>query len=184
MEAYSSIHSCSSDTIKDIHVSLAASIDRRSGRSDLLKRIIERRSAQKAYFPFEMKNDTACSFTYEFSFENIPPVSTATPSCDEEENADELTFSLRGEKGTTALSNRLAALHAQQRIFGESHPDVIFALRSLAALYCRHGEYSEAQKIYIESYRRVEDLKKESIPSEILITSNSNMLIENTTKFY
>lgn len=53
-----------------------------------------------------------------------------------------------------ALQARTEAIIIQQEILGENHPDVIFALSSLAKLHQRRGNYIEAASILRESQMR------------------------------
>jgi hypothetical protein len=192
MEAYSSIPSSSLGPLKDVSFTRAASNQRRMTHRDFLKSIIERRSAQKTFLPSELIIENACSSIRVNVFERVPQVSTFVNSDSggsswNEEIANKTTFSFCGEKRAIAIANRLAALDTQQRMFGDSHPDVIFSLQYLAALYCRYGEYSEAEKIFRERYRRIENLNKEPsicrIPSEIFVAdNNSQLLLEDTNK--
>ena len=53
-----------------------------------------------------------------------------------------------------ALNARIEAVRIQQQLLGENHPDVIFALSSLAKLYQRRGDHREASSILRESQMR------------------------------
>jgi len=53
-----------------------------------------------------------------------------------------------------ALRARTEAIGIQQQLLGENHPDVIFALSSLAKLYQRHGNHAEAATILSEAQMR------------------------------
>jgi len=53
-----------------------------------------------------------------------------------------------------ALQARIEAVEIQQALLGENHPDVIFALSSLAKLHQRRGDYREASSIMRDSQKR------------------------------
>lgn len=53
-----------------------------------------------------------------------------------------------------ALRARAEAVRIQQQLLGENHPDVIFALSSLAKLHKRRGNHFEAASILRESQMR------------------------------
>lgn len=53
-----------------------------------------------------------------------------------------------------ALQARIEAVRIQQQLLGENHPDVIFALSSLAKLHQRRGNHNEAASILKESQMR------------------------------
>mmetsp|Transcript_4299 Transcript_4299/g.9525 ORF Transcript_4299/g.9525 Transcript_4299/m.9525 type:complete len:288 (+) Transcript_4299:82-945(+) len=53
-----------------------------------------------------------------------------------------------------ALQARIEAIRIQQQLLGDNHPDVIFALSSLAKLHQKRGNYAEAASILRESQMR------------------------------
>eukprot|EP00571_Detonula_confervacea_P005150 CAMPEP_0172326838 /NCGR_PEP_ID=MMETSP1058-20130122/57720_1 /TAXON_ID=83371 /ORGANISM="Detonula confervacea, Strain CCMP 353" /LENGTH=246 /DNA_ID=CAMNT_0013043725 /DNA_START=137 /DNA_END=877 /DNA_ORIENTATION=+ len=53
-----------------------------------------------------------------------------------------------------ALQARIEAVRIQQQLLGENHPDVIFALSSLAKLHQKRGNHVEAASILKESQMR------------------------------
>mmetsp|Transcript_24364 Transcript_24364/g.51033 ORF Transcript_24364/g.51033 Transcript_24364/m.51033 type:complete len:300 (+) Transcript_24364:121-1020(+) len=68
-------------------------------------------------------------------------------------------------KDDPALQARTEAIRIQQQLLGENHPDVIFALSSLAKLHQRRGNSAEAASILKESKMRSKLAK--SAPSKI-----------------
>lgn len=53
-----------------------------------------------------------------------------------------------------ALRARVEAVQIQQQLLGQNHPDVIFALSSLAKLHQKRGNYKEAETVMRESQMR------------------------------
>jgi len=53
-----------------------------------------------------------------------------------------------------ALEARLDAIKIQEQLLGENHPDVIFALSSLAKLYQKRGYHVDAASLLKESKMR------------------------------
>lgn len=53
-----------------------------------------------------------------------------------------------------ALRARMEAIRIQQQLLGDNHPDVIFALSSLAKLHQKRGNHAEAASILRESQMR------------------------------
>jgi Tetratricopeptide repeat len=91
----------------------------------------------------------------------------------EEEGTDESLLNDANVKRDIAMTNRVAALHAQQQLLGENHPDVLFSLQNLAALHYRRGEYAQAQRIMEDNQLRRERAQNEhmssNVPTEIFI---------------
>lgn len=67
------------------------------------------------------------------------------------------------------LRSRLEALRAQQTLFGEGHPDVLFSLQGLCSVHYRRGEYQHAQRVFDEACRRSSRFPDEGPPKEISI---------------
>jgi hypothetical protein len=58
------------------------------------------------------------------------------------------------KSGDPTLQARIDAIRIQQKLLGENHPDVIFALSSLAKLQQKRGNHTEAATILRESKMR------------------------------
>lgn len=83
------------------------------------------------------------------------PQPTALPSYYVASNANNgRTANMTGNSNSDpALQARMEALRIQQRLLGDNHLDVIFALSSLAKLHQKRGDYQEASSILRESQR-------------------------------
>lgn len=78
---------------------------------------------------------------------------------------------LRQSNSDSALQARIDAIRIQQKYVGENHPDVIFALSSLAKVQEKHGNHVEAAAIRRESQMRMTLAKYESVHPMIHDTS-------------
>lgn len=88
----------------------------------------------------------------------------AAPPSPPQQRAGSVSSSKTG-KDDPALQARTEAIRIQQQLLGDNHPDVIFALSSLAKLHQRRGNSAEAASILRESKMRSTMAK--SAPSKI-----------------
>ena len=73
----------------------------------------------------------------------MPPSSKSMPAMIHQSNSD------------STLQARIAAIRIQQQYVGDNHPDVIFALSSLAKVQEKRGNHLEAAAIWKESQLRM-----------------------------
>lgn len=151
-------------------------------RSSFLKAILEKRRQKKRVPSFDgtMETSTSSMDRSRRNFWSVTPqqnlilASACAPIIVvEEEGMDESLLNDAVYKRDIAMANRVAALHAQQQLLGENHPDVLFSLQNLAALHYRRGEYAQAQRILEDNQLRRERAQNEhktsDVPSEIFI---------------
>ncbi len=69
---------------------------------------------------------------------------------------------LHQSNSDSTLQSRIAAIRIQQQYVGDNHPDVIFALSSLAKVQEKRGNHLEAAAIWKESQIRTTLAKKAS----------------------
>ena len=75
------------------------------------------------------------------------------------------------------LRSRLQALKAQQKLYGEGHPDVLFSMHGLGSVHYKRGEYRQAQRVFDEVRRRSSHAVDPGPPKEI----NLQYPVENLT---
>jgi len=92
-------------------------------------------SPQQWYIP--------CSTSQRPQVSAVPPLSPQQQSSSSKPNTTD-----------PALEARLDAIKIQEQLLGENHPDVIFALSSLAKLYQKRGYHVDAENILKESKLR------------------------------
>jgi hypothetical protein len=69
------------------------------------------------------------------------------------------------------LRSRLEALRAQQTLFGEGHPDLLFSLKGLCNVHYQRREYQHAQRVSEEACRLSSRFPHDGPPKEITIHS-------------
>ncbi|KAL3756605.1 hypothetical protein ACHAWU_010413 [Discostella pseudostelligera] len=85
-----------------------------------------------------------------------PPVtSISTPRLSPCSNSLPMQSALHQSIGDSSLQARIEAIRIQQQYVGDNHPDVIFALSSLAKAQERRGNHVEAAAIWKESQMRM-----------------------------
>jgi Tetratricopeptide repeat len=75
------------------------------------------------------------------------------------------------------LRSRLQALRAQQKLYGEGHPDVLFSMHGLGSVHYKRGEYRQAQRVFDEARRQSSHVTDPGLPREI----NLQYPIDNLT---
>lgn len=75
------------------------------------------------------------------------------------------------------IQARIETLEIQQRLLGESHPDVIFSLSSLAKLCQKRGDYEGALSIMRET--QVRSMKAKALAYEQQLNKNQQLEVQN-----
>ena len=163
------------------------SVEKHSHRPNLLRSLMERRRLKKRAPSLDEtlgSSNSSVDRTSSSTHRNCSPANSEHNgnlairdpiTIVEEEDADDHLLKDSLYKHDVALANRVAALTAQQQLSGESHPDVLFSLQSLAAFHRRRGEHALSQRVLEEIQLRGERAQNErtasNIPGEIAFVS-------------
>lgn len=102
---------------------------------------------QELQLPFSTRgaSQPVASAPQQLKLQQQPPASHTLP----------MQSPLHQSGGDSALQARIEAIRIQQQYVGDNHPDVIFALSSLAKAQERRGNHVEAAAIWRESQMRL-----------------------------